>query len=190
MVKKSYHNELNIFRGVFLGQIEKHKGILDLCYILESINNEFGFSKVSIDIYGSSQSNLIEMIRKQFDFVTIIEKTPRIQILHLLKSYDFGFFPSLWEEPFGIAQIEMMAAGLPVLSSGRGGSCEALNSNNSITYSDFSELKKSLLGLISDYNFIAKRIGENAQNEVALKYNESAYFDNVISFFKDVLENK
>jgi len=190
MVKKSYQNELAIFRGVFIGQIERHKGILDLCYVLESINNQFGFKKVSIDIYGSSQSNLANFIREKFKFVTIIEKKPRIQILQLLKSYDFGFFPSLWDEPFGIAQIEMMAAGLPVLSSAKGGSCEPLNAKNSIIYHDFNELKKLLLSFLLDYNSIAQQLGENAQNEIALNYNETAYFDNIISFFNDVLINK
>ena len=54
-----------------------------------------------------------------------------------LSSYDFGIFSSKWEEPFGISCLEMLAAGLIVLSTCSGGSAEMVINNNPIKFNIF-----------------------------------------------------
>jgi len=185
-VKEFYEPE-NVLSGVFVGQIEKHKGILDLCVVINTINSEQGFNKIVLTIYGSSQSKLDTSIINEYgSFVTIINNCPRISIINNLNTFDIGFFPSVWEEPFGIAQIEMMSVGLPVISSARGGSKEVLNSSNSIIYNDNEELKNELMQLISNYQNVAKNKGQKARNDIAEKFGEVAYFQEVSSFLTQV----
>jgi len=116
---KINYNKKAFLNGVYLGQIESQKGILELCVILKEINLMFPNTKIFLDVYyWSSLFGLDNFIKTNFDFITIYKGVPREEIFSKLKDYDLGFFPSIWEEPFGIAQIELMAIGLPVFSSG------------------------------------------------------------------------
>uniref|UniRef100_UPI00404740BB glycosyltransferase n=1 Tax=Algoriphagus sp. TaxID=1872435 RepID=UPI00404740BB len=184
LVKENYLKNSNNFKGVYVGQIEKHKGVVELCSVISDINSKFAFNLIELDLYGSSLSGLDNLLKSKYGFINIIENTSRIQILKQLKNYDFGFFPSIWEEPFGIAQIEMMAAGLPVFTSARGGSKEAVNRYNSIIYSDLTELKNLITNFISNYSNLASSIGKNARNDISNKFSENLYFKKIILFFK------
>lgn len=48
----------------------------------------------------------------------------RQQLSHLYKTHNVLVFPSRFEEPFGISQVEAMAAGLTLITSGTGGAKE------------------------------------------------------------------
>jgi glycogen(starch) synthase len=186
LIKENYINNSKNFKGVYVGQIEKHKGVPELCSVIYEINSKYSYNIIELDLFGSSLSGLDILLKTKYDFINIIENTSRIKILKQLKNYDFGFFPSIWEEPFGIAQIEMMAAGLPVFTSARGGSKEAVNNNNSLIYSDLTELKNLMLKFINNYTFLASSIGNNARNDILNNFTEDLYFKKIILFFKSI----
>lgn len=50
----------------------------------------------------------------------------RPQLLNLYATHNIFIFPSVWEEPFGISQVEGMAAGLLLITSGTGGAAEVI----------------------------------------------------------------
>lgn len=189
LIKFEYSTK-DIWKCVFIGQIEHHKGVIELCKTLKEINNVFGNQKFQLHIYGASLSGLEDAINNEFDFVSIFKGWPRERIFKKLKTYDIGFFPSVWEEPFGIAQIEMMAIGLPVFSSGRGGSKEVLNINNSIQFSDFNDLKNKLIQFINEYPILAPQIGQNAYMEIKFLHNSERYIKQLLIFFKHVIESE
>lgn len=54
-------------------------------------------------------------------------KLTRNQLRKLFASNQIFVFPSTWEEPFGISQVEALAAGLLVVSSGTGGAAETVH---------------------------------------------------------------
>ena len=64
-----------------------------------------------------------DMIRFKYD-------VPHEQILSELPHYDIAVFPSIWQEPLGFVMAEYADSGLPILTSGRGGSKEIYNSND------------------------------------------------------------
>ncbi|NHC48153.1 glycosyltransferase family 4 protein [Cytophagaceae bacterium 50A-KIRBA] len=187
-IKKEYSLNDSLY-GVYLGQIENHKGIKELCTTLKEINSLYGQNKIQLDIYGASLSGLDNFIKSNFDFVTIFKGLPQEEIFSKLKNYDVGFFPSVWEEPFGIAQIELMAIGVPVFSSGRGGSKEVLNNNNSIEFSDFDHLKNRLIEFINEYPKLGQKIGQNAHREILLRHNSTVYLKQLMIFFQEVIES-
>ena len=187
--KKEFNNKTKSFKGVFLGQIEKHKGIIELCSYIKEINTDFGYNKIKLDIYGKSLSGLDKEIILNFNsFVNIINDKSRDYILDSLHLYDVGFFPSIWEEPFGIAQIEMLAAGLPVLSTGRGGSKEALLNNNSISYHDKTTFKSLLINLLNNYNEIGSNYGKQARKTVNKKFISTVYVNKINNFFNELVK--
>jgi glycogen synthase len=78
---------------------------------------------------------------------------PRDALPHLYRSHDVLVFPSTWEEPFGITLVEAMACGLPILSTGRGGSAEAAPAGEvSVEFraGDESDLADKALDLLAD----------------------------------------
>ncbi len=179
--KINYSRDNNMFKSVFIGQIEEHKGIELLCQAIEKINISTGF-KIHLDIYGRSVSGLDKELEKNYEnYITIFRDKNRDEILENLYLYDVGFFPSIWEEPFGIAQIELMSIGLPILASARGGSKEALTDNNSIKFinNDLEDLVEKLAFLLENYKDIAPNIGENAIEYIEKNFNKDIYIESI-----------
>jgi glycogen(starch) synthase len=63
-------------------------------------------------------------IGAQVDFLGKLE---RHQLRAFLAAHPVFVFPSTWEEPFGISQVEALAAGCLVVSSGTGGAGETVH---------------------------------------------------------------
>lgn len=62
-----------------------------------------------------------EGLQSQVQFVGVLS---RQELSQLYKTHNVLVFPSRFQEPFGISQIEAMAAGLTLVTSGTGGACE------------------------------------------------------------------
>jgi glycosyltransferase involved in cell wall biosynthesis len=178
-------------KTVFIGQIEPHKGIFFLCEALKSYRQTTG-RDVRLDVYGLSRTGKDTLLRKQYgDFVSVMTNVDRSSLLQSLAGYDLGFFPSLWEEPFGIAQIEMMQAGLPVISSGRGGSGEVANEKNLLLYQYNSKLSliESLNFLVSNFKSLGSEIGCEARLSVLKHHSEKAYLMQITTHLEEVVES-
>lgn len=166
-----------MIKSVFIGQIEPHKGIFFLCEALKSYRQNTG-RDVRLDVYGLSRNGNDKLLREQFgSFVSVMKNVDRTSLLQRLAGYDLGFFPSLWEEPFGIAQIEMMLAGLPVISTGRGGSGEVSNGKNLLLYrhDNPEALRERLHGLLSCYEETAPALGAQAR-EYVLQHHGAVHY--------------
>jgi glycogen synthase len=177
-------------KSVFIGQIEPHKGVFFLCEALKSYRQNTG-RDVRLDVYGLSRNGNDRLLQEQFgDFVSVMTNVDRAALLQRLAEYDLGFFPSLWEEPFGIAQIEMMLAGLPVISSGRGGSGEVFNGQNLLLYRHDSQeaLKDRLHELLSCYEEMAPVLGAQARQYVLQRHGVEHYQAALEMHLKKVVE--
>ena len=164
-------------RAVYVGQIERHKGVELLCEALERVNRESG-QRVCLDLFGRSATGLDEELRARFgEMILIVPGLPRVAIAERLCDYDVGFFPSIFLEPFGLAQLELMYAGLPVISSGRGGSREALTASNALVFESGSvaDLAAKTLELLGDYERLGRALGEEAARDVRERFNKQRY---------------
>jgi glycosyltransferase involved in cell wall biosynthesis len=65
------------------------------------------------------------------DRIRHIERLPHEQLMQMLGRAKGFLFPSQWEEPFGLAVAEAMAAGTPVLAYPRGSMSELVNHGES-----------------------------------------------------------
>lgn len=189
--KKEYRKK-EVISGVFVGQIEPHKGIYELCQFLEKYQ-QCHETKIKLHIYGKSSCGLDQKIAKEFStLVEIKQGFSRSQILTDLHKYDVGFFPSKWEEPFGIAQIELMAAGLPVFSTGKGGSKEVLSDTNSILFNlnNYSDFESKILDIWTFFDTKGKHIGESARKDIESRFCPSTYQNLVKNFILELLGPK
>jgi glycosyltransferase involved in cell wall biosynthesis len=73
-----------------------------------------------------------------------IERRPRNQLPRSYAEADVTLFPVRWEEPFGLAPLESMAMGTPVVASGRGGSGEYLEHGENCLLFDVDAGSRSL----------------------------------------------
>jgi glycosyltransferase involved in cell wall biosynthesis len=163
--------------SIFIGQLETHKGIFFLCDALKSYRQKYGID-IRLDVFGLSQKGMDRLISDKYgDFVSVMTNVDRSSLMKKLARYDLGFFPSLWEEPFGISQIEMMQSGLPVISTGRGGSGEVSNGNNILfyKYDNQEALCNVLHELLSTYEEIASKLGVNAREYVLKHHSAEKY---------------
>ena len=182
-IKKVYEIDESA-KGVFVGQFVPHKGSDFLIEALDSLT-EKGI-RVRFDIYTTSKTARIRNINQTS--IRVLRGERRIDILKSLHSYDFGVFPSVWDEPFGIAQIEMMAAGLPVISSLRGGSVEVFDGTNLVAV-DLS-LKNALASKIEDLIFDSsshrKIIGGKARATILSRYTVDSFGPDLDTIIKEV----
>lgn len=107
----SYDNEIKL---VAVGNIKKVKNYE---YLIEAFT-KFDNKKVSLDIYGSGDENYIAGLQKLVseNKLPIQFKGPHSAIQQVLPKYHFFVMPST-HEGFGIAAIEAMAKGLPLILS-------------------------------------------------------------------------
>jgi glycosyltransferase involved in cell wall biosynthesis len=100
--------------------------------------------------------------------VRFVDMVPRFELAGVYGEHDVLVFPSTWQEPFGLTQVEAMACGLPVIGTGTGGSAEILTEETALRYppGDASALAECLALLAADPDR-RRRMGAAAQERVA-----------------------
>ena len=103
-------------------------------------------------------------------------------IADYLRLADVAVIPSTWEEPFGLTVAEGMAAGLPIITTPRGGIPEMVTEENAIvvpTTGDFSSgLAEAIRSLYLDKEG-RERMGE-ASRQLSGKYTKEIYAKNFL----------
>lgn len=96
-----------------------------------------------------------------------------IEKMQIIRSCDAMIFPVRWHEPFGIAVIEAMSQGLPVIGSPYGSLPELINSQTGFIVKNYQELVAVLKnpGRTFDPKIIRQHVEDNFSiNKHALSY--------------------
>ncbi len=109
------------FRGVFIGQLAPHKGVPGILRAAEMLADSF--PQMELHLY-SPRIHEARIKRVMLPNVEVFFGIDREKILATLPQYDFGLFPTDWPEPYGMALAELVASGVPTVSTSRGGSAE------------------------------------------------------------------
>ncbi|MBX9687352.1 MAG: glycosyltransferase family 4 protein [Candidatus Obscuribacterales bacterium] len=117
------------FSFAYLGRLVTDKGVDSLLRAFADLIAENRDPKISLALIGDGpeKENLINLARnlqieKQLYF---LGKKTGAELIEALKDCAIFVVPSLWEEPFGLVAIELMAAGRPLIVSERGGLLES-----------------------------------------------------------------
>ena len=137
---------------VFSGRLIPEKGIMELIEAMKVLRDQ---PHIKLMIIGSS---FYDNSHKDNDFISELKNNAREvgdqifftgyirheQISDYLRLADVAVIPSTWEEPFGLTVVEGMAAGLPIITTNRGGIPEMVTLENAIVLSFPGDLTRNL----------------------------------------------
>jgi glycosyltransferase involved in cell wall biosynthesis len=177
----SFEEPRNVFdapRLLFVGRVVPAKGLETAIRALRRVVERC--PDATLTIAGPISRRYLRSLRRLAQRERVLPRVrfqgvvPRDALPRLYRSHDVLVFPSTWEEPFGITLVEAMASGLPILSTGRGGSAEAAPAGEvSVEFraGDESDLAKKALGLLADEDLrgrLARRAREYAKQRFGL----------------------
>ena len=120
-------------RVLYVGQVAPHKGVHTLLEALALLAEGRRGGDLSLTVAGSGlHPEYEEGLRATAQSPGLVGRVhfrgmvPHTALPELYRGHDLLVFPSTWEEPFGLTQIEAMASGIPVIGTGTGGSGEIL----------------------------------------------------------------
>lgn len=127
------------FLVVYSGRINPEKGISELIDAMIFIKDRpqikllvIGspfFGETSDSDFFRSLNKKAESIKKNIVFTGYVHYQ---EVPGYLNLADIAVIPSIWEEPFGLTCVEAMAAGLPIITTNKGGIPEVVNNSCAI----------------------------------------------------------
>jgi glycogen(starch) synthase len=166
-------------RVLYTGQIAAHKGITTLVDALARLRALPGLAATQLTLVGGVRPvEYGDELRARIaalglaGTVALVPARPRAELPALLGAHDVFAFPSEWEEPFALAPLEAMAAGLPVVASLRGGSAEVIrDGQNALAFAagNAADLAKKLAWVLT-HPCAAAALGQAASAEIRATY--------------------
>lgn len=177
-----YHNKRDVIQLITTGRLipEKHFDML-----IQAVANITSLPiKLSIIGNGSEKNHLQQLINKLQigDKVQLLGYKSKQEIVKLLQQSDIFVLPSQ-SETFGVAYIEALACGLPIIATDCGGPCDIVTQENGllIPINNQNALEQAITKLgnnLEQYDRLA--IAKDCQNRFAS--------DNVAKHIVQILE--
>jgi len=141
IVIKQRH-DADIHRLLYVGRLVPDKGAHTAVEAFHILRSNWGHMSITLDIVGTGPDNeYLERLRSMIrdyrlqDNVEFLGFARRNTLQQIYNAHDVFIFPSVWEEPFSIVLLDVMASGLPVVSTATGGTPEILVDNeNSLIF--------------------------------------------------------
>jgi len=121
-IQKSYKNNINnkCTNLLYVGQIEKHKGILFLVNVFKNLKQDKIKYKLTI-VGNGSKLKEIKNLTKYNKNISILGKKNKHKVKEFMQSADYLIVPSLCYENSPTVIYEAMKVGLPIIASHIGG---------------------------------------------------------------------
>jgi glycosyltransferase involved in cell wall biosynthesis len=190
-IKTDLKDELGCeFLSTTVCRLVPQKGVEYLVKALKGIRHDY---KAVIIGRGPELKTLQSLVKKlgvQKKVVFITQFIPERKLIEYYSASDFTILPSLWE-PFGIALIEAMACGNPVIATNIGGIPEVVTSKCGILVEprNSGKIAKSIKMLIDDKN-LRKKLGTNARERVKKVFDFDVVAKKVEMSYKNYLEGR
>ena len=133
---------------LYAGQLSNHKGVHTALEAFASVASVAGDRQLRLSLAGSARDVEYESMLKEIvhrygvsDRVEWLGKLDESQLQAVYKSHDAFLFPSAWNEPFSIALVEAMTAGMVVLSTITGGTGELVQDNQNALVFDANDIQ-------------------------------------------------
>lgn len=116
------------WRLLYVGRINESKGVTDAVDALAALEEP----TASLTIAGAGEQRALDPLLEQVrglgldGRVHMLGMQARSQLPAVYEAADVVLFPVRWEEPWGVVQLEAMALGRPVVTTGTGGTGEYL----------------------------------------------------------------
>jgi glycosyltransferase involved in cell wall biosynthesis len=163
-------NKPGSIRIIYCGTFIKSKGVFDLLDAFEKCRFD---TPVVLELFGNGNINQIRQVKniieksEKKEYIKFMGWVNHDEYLKLLPNYDFLVLPSKFET-FGLAYVEAMALGIPVIGTFGPAIPEIVRNNKTgllIEYGNVEQLKNALEKLTGDKN-IRLELGRNAWEDV------------------------
>lgn len=181
------------------GLWEEEKGIyqlLEAVSILEQRRNDFmvhiGGSAAYEGITEKSkrdQERVIEWVRR-LKTVNLVGPIARSWLPDFLKDFQLGLFPSIYQDPFPLVPLEMMAAGLPVIAYDLGGPKEAIIDGHTglLVENKRPDLLAERIEWFLDHRQAIAEMGRNARRHVEESFSLEKHGQGLIEICQKVVK--
>lgn len=141
---------------IYMGYQRKDKGYN---FFAECMNKLYGevASRINLTIAAKSlpKTEMIMIDKNKFAGYTYMDGYKREEIKEMLKGQDLGIVPVLWEDNLPQVAIEMVANGVPILTSDRGGASELTDNENFVFKAgDMDEFIECIRRFVENPNFL------------------------------------
>jgi lipopolysaccharide/colanic/teichoic acid biosynthesis glycosyltransferase/glycosyltransferase involved in cell wall biosynthesis len=171
-------------------RVMKEKGIEDAIDVVNSVNDFFGRTAYTLDIYGQIDDNYIErfeILKKEFPkYISYKGVVKSNDSVYVLKSYFALMFPTYYEgEGFAGTILDSYAAGIPAIATDWKYNREIIHENSDGLIYDYQNkdmLKKILIEIYQNPNVIFN-MKKNCLNR-ATEYLPETVINNFISYLR------
>lgn len=177
---------------LYAGQLHAYKAPHTLLEAVELIGQQIGPDAVTVSVAGDGpeeyKKRLRDLADRQPSRVRFLGKVAHDEMPALYRSHDLFVFPSAWQEPFGLTQLEAMASGTPVLSTSDGGHGEVLiHGENAMLFEKEQprELADHLIALLGD-GVLRRTLAANGRRLVEERLSLERYVTDLEAFLFEV----
>jgi len=180
-------------RLLFVGRLWEAKGVHTL---VEALGRLEGEPAATLTVVGPEEDRVYAASLRGLaadmgvaDRIVWRGPVPRDRLPETYVSHDVVVFPSIYDEPFGIVQVEALAAGCAVVGTGTGGSAEILDPDaNSLLFraGDAASLASQLRRLRDD-PALGVRLGAAGKETVRRRFAGARMVDEIETHLGDVV---
>ena len=162
---------------VFVGRIEKQKGLLLLCKAMNLIKTKI---KIELDVFGNVVDEAYnEKCRSEYGY-SFKGTLPLKDLLNLLDQYDFLVMPSVFTEMYSMMIKDAFKNKLPVIASAAKGNRDVIREGKNgfiFNYDDFRDLAR-----VIDKSYHLKQNGWQPEFETDTSFESD--LQEILSYYK------
>jgi glycosyltransferase involved in cell wall biosynthesis len=172
----------------FVGTMTEGKGIFELLKAFYAL--AFGHPRLKLLYVGDGPD--MEELKKEAQVLQgrVIFAGHRKDVARLYAAMDIFVLPSTCREAFGMALIEAMSMGKPVIATRTGGIPEIIEHRTNgliVPPADYSALARAILEL-TEAPSLREKLALNAIESVALKFSDDVFGDSFTRLLKEVCD--
>jgi glycosyltransferase involved in cell wall biosynthesis len=183
----------NIFRIIYIGQLEYIRGIQNIIYAVNSLDSSYSLELILAGIFDNEKFEFHLKHMDGWDKVNYLGWLPYHSIYNELVKADIGIICLLpigrFQTSLPLKMFEYMAANLPIIVSNFPLWKDIINPNNcglAVDPTNCREIAHAIQTLI-DHPEQTKKMGENCRKAVIEKYNWELESKRLIDTYKEVL---
>ncbi|BAQ66476.1 glycosyltransferase family 4 protein [Geminocystis sp. NIES-3709] len=177
----------------FAGRLVPEKGVDLLIRAFNQAIKVVPNAQLLIAGSGSEDKNLKNLIKELNlnSSVQMLGYIPQKKLASTFNQVWLQVVPSLWAEPFGMAAVEAIISGIPVIASKTGGLQEIIEDGITgilISPGDEQALSSALIKLLTNDD-LTKKMGKAAQKVALTKFTEEIMIDKFFTIYNKLLNN-
>ncbi len=185
--KNQYEKKIDL---LYVGRLEREKGVIILLKSLKKLKEEKTELKVKIVGYGEEENKLKEYVKEnKLTNISFEGKKSFDEVENYYKQAKMIVVPSIYMEQFGLIGLEAMSKGVPAIGSNIGGIPEWCKDNKTgllFEPGNVKELSKKIRLLLTNKQLYAK-LSENSLKEIA-NFNRKEHIKQLLKKYHQLLK--